>query len=100
MADMFGGEFWDKPETYLSNAPQFYLKGVSTPTLIQDGEMDTDVRVAQAYDFYHALKREDCPVKLIVYPHTGHAPGDPKLMADWMRRNVEWMDRYVRGVEP
>lgn len=100
MAYTLGGEFWDKLPIYYEKSPLFKVKGVVTPMLILHGEADTSVKISQAYDFYHTLKRQGSPVKLVVYPRTDHDPKEPKLILDYMRRNVEWMDKYVRVVGP
>jgi dipeptidyl aminopeptidase/acylaminoacyl peptidase len=98
LPDYFRGELWDKPDAYRARSAMFHVKGVSTPTLIQHGEKDERVPVSQGYELYHALKRQGCPVKMVVYPRTPHLPEEPKLVLDIMKGNAEWMDRYVRGL--
>jgi dipeptidyl aminopeptidase/acylaminoacyl peptidase len=100
LPDYFGGEPWDKPDAYRAHSAMFQVKGVSTPTLIQHGEKDERVPIAQGYELYNALKRQGCTVKMVVYPRTPHGPQEPKLLQDIMVRNLQWMDQYVRGVEP
>jgi len=68
--------------------------------MIQHGEKDERVPVSQGCELYHALKRQGCPVKMVVYPRTPHVPEETKLVLDIMKRNVEWMDHYVRGIDP
>jgi dipeptidyl aminopeptidase/acylaminoacyl peptidase len=34
---------------------------------------------------------------MVVYPRTPHAPREPKLRIDVMKRNVWWFERWVRG---
>jgi dipeptidyl aminopeptidase/acylaminoacyl peptidase len=90
-----GGEPWDNFEVYLDQSPISHIKGVSTPTLIQHGEVDRRVPVSQGYELYNALKRQGCVVDMAVYPRTGHSLEDPHLFRDVMNRNVEWFDQYV-----
>jgi dipeptidyl aminopeptidase/acylaminoacyl peptidase len=100
MPEYLGGELWDHFDNYLCHSPIFYVRSVSTPTLILHGEQDERVPVSQGYEFYNALKRQGCPVKMVVYPRTTHVPQEPKLLQDIMTRNLEWFDKYVRGSEP
>jgi len=96
----FHGELWDKTDIYCARSAIFHVKGVTTPTLIQHGEKDERVPVSQGYELYHALMRQGCPVKMVLYPRTAHIPEEPKLMLDIMKCNLEWFDKYVRGIEP
>jgi dipeptidyl aminopeptidase/acylaminoacyl peptidase len=91
----FGGEPWDRPDAYRAQSPIAHVQGVKTPTLIQHGTNDERVPIGQGYELYNALKRQGCPVKMVVYPRADHAIHEPKLLLDAMRRNLEWFSRYV-----
>ncbi|MFO0871394.1 MAG: prolyl oligopeptidase family serine peptidase [Pirellulales bacterium] len=96
LPDYFGGEFWDRPETYASHSAMFRVRGVTTPTLIQHGERDERVPLSQGLELYNALKRQGCTTRMIVYPRTPHGIEEPRLLLDAMERNVEWFDRYLQ----
>ncbi len=96
LPDYFGGEFWDKPEVYQEHSPISHVKGVTTPTLIQHGELDERVPLSQGEELYNALKRQGCTTKMVIYPRTHHGIEEPRLLLDSMNRNLEWFDRYVR----
>ena len=100
LSSYFGGEPWDRPDAYREHSPIAHVKGARTPTLIQHGEEDERVPIGQGYEFYSALKRQGCPVEMVVYPRTHHAIQEPKLLRDAMRRNLDWFDRHVRGAGP
>ncbi len=100
LPDSFRGELCDKAGIYCAHSAIFRIKGVSTPTLIQHGEKDERVPISQGYELYDALKRQGCPVKMIAYPRTPHLAEEPKLVLDIMKRNLEWFERYVCGIEP
>src|SRR5262249_10303844 len=68
--------------------------------LIQHGTNDDRVPISQGYELYHALKRQNCVVKMAVYPRTPHGIQEPRLLLDAMTRNLNWFDQYVRGVMP
>jgi dipeptidyl aminopeptidase/acylaminoacyl peptidase len=95
LPDYFGGEYWDQFDRWRSHSAMFQVKGVSTPTLIQHGDKDLRVPISQGYEFYNALKRQNVPVKMVVYPRQAHAITEPKLQLDAMQRNVEWFDKWL-----
>ena len=93
----FGGEPWDRPDAYREHSPIGYVQGVRTPTLILHGADDERVPIGQGYELHNALKRQGCPVKMVVYPRAHHAIQEPKLLLDAMRRNLDWFESHVRG---
>jgi dipeptidyl aminopeptidase/acylaminoacyl peptidase len=97
--DYFGGEYWDVFDRWRTHSAMFNVKGVSTPTLIQHGEADLRVPISQGYEFYNALKRQNVPVSMIVYPRQPHGIQEPKLMQDAMQRNLDWFDRWIKGTQ-
>ncbi len=97
LPDYFGGEFWDKPDTYRKHSAMFNVKGVTTPTLIQHGERDERVPLSQGLELYNALKRQGCTTKMVIYPRTPHGIEEPRLLVDCMERNLEWFDKYVKN---
>jgi dipeptidyl aminopeptidase/acylaminoacyl peptidase len=96
MPDWFGAEPWVNFDTYLKHSPMTYVNQVSTPTLILHGENDVRVPLAQAYEFYNALKRRGVPTKMVIYPRSGHGVGEPKLVLDLIQQHLEWLDKYLR----
>jgi dipeptidyl aminopeptidase/acylaminoacyl peptidase len=97
--DYFGGEYWDVFDRWRSHSAMFHVKGVSTPTLIQHGDADERVPISQGYEFYNALKRQNVPVKMVVYPRQPHGIQEPKMMLDAMQRNLDWFDQWIRNNE-
>ena len=93
--NFFGGEPWDKPETYLAHSPVMQAKTAKTPALILHGELDDRVPVSQGYELYYALKRAGCVAEMVVYPRSLHVPAEPKLLLDSMNRTLDWFDRYT-----
>ncbi len=91
----FGGEPWDRDDLYREHSPISHVKGVKTPTLIQHGDEDERVPITQGYELYNALKRQGCPVKMVVYPRAHHAIQEPKLLLDAMKRNLDWFDEHI-----
>ena len=98
--DYFGGDFWDVFERWRSRSAVFNVKGVTTPTLIQHGEADVRVPISQGYELYNALRRQNVPTKMIVYPRQPHGFTEPVMTKDAMQRNLEWFDRWIMGANP
>jgi dipeptidyl aminopeptidase/acylaminoacyl peptidase len=95
--DYFGTEFWNNLAPYEKHSAMFNIKGASTPTMIQQGEEDRRVPIGQGYELYNALKQQGTKVKMIVYPRQPHGLGEPRLILDAGRRNVEWFSEYLSG---
>jgi dipeptidyl aminopeptidase/acylaminoacyl peptidase len=97
--DYFGGDFWTEGmlEVYRKHSPMAFVGNVRTPTIIQHGEEDPRVPISQGYQFYEALERRGVPVEMVVYPRQKHPVREPRLILDLARRNLEWMDKYVKG---
>jgi len=91
----FGGEFWDRMDTYMKHSAMFQIKGVSTPTQVIHGLSDVRVPPSQGYEFYTALKRQGCPTEMIVYPRTPHGPLEPKFIQDIGERMIAWFNKNL-----
>ena len=94
--DYFGGTPWEKPEVYAKSSPIRYVQNVKTPVLIQHGEADNRVPLAQAQEFYRALDRRQVPVRMVVYPRQGHGVTEPKLQRQVMEEHLAWVEKYLK----
>ena len=74
----------------------FNIKGVSTPTLIQQGDADVRVPISQGYELYNALKQQGVPVRMIVLPRQPHGPTEPKMQLAAMQSNLDWFEKYLK----
>ena len=89
---------WSEPEVYRAASPVTYVNKANTPVLIQHGENDRRVPVANAYELRQALEDRKVPVRMIVYKGMGHAIDRPKQQRAVMEQNLEWFDRWIFGV--
>lgn len=96
LPDYFGGEYWDRMETYARHSAMFHIKNVSTPSQVIHGEKDARVPLSQGQEFYIALKRRGVPTEMIVYPRTPHGPQEPKFIADIGERILAWFNKQLR----
>ncbi|MDW7760382.1 MAG: S9 family peptidase [Acidobacteriota bacterium] len=93
--DYMGGQPWDRLEAYMKHSAMFNVKGVTTPTQILHGEVDTRIPIGQGLEFYNALKQQGCPTEMIVYPRTPHSPREPKFVVDITDRVLKWFNKHL-----
>ncbi len=93
--DYFSGPPVEQADRYVKMSPLFYVKNVTTPTLILHGEIDPRVPTGQGYEMYNALKRRGVETVMVVYPRTKHGPEEPKFVLDIMRRHVDWVAKHI-----
>ncbi len=93
--DYFGGQFWEAAELYQKHSPMFNVRGVTTPTMIQHGDADIRVPISQGYEFYHALKAQGVPVRMLVLPRQPHGVNEPKMHLAAMQANLDWFEKYI-----
>ena len=88
---------WDATELYWDRSPMKYVKNVKTPTMIMHGQVDTRVPLAQAQEFYMALKEMNVPVEFVVYPRENHGFTEPRHQMDRVRRYVKFFTKYLNA---
>jgi dipeptidyl aminopeptidase/acylaminoacyl peptidase len=93
--DYMHAESWEKPEIYIKRSPVYNAKGVTTPALLQHGSDDTVVPIGQSEEYYNALQAQGAPVKMIVYPRSGHGPTETKIVRRIMQDNLKWFQMYL-----
>jgi dipeptidyl aminopeptidase/acylaminoacyl peptidase len=96
-----GGTLWQKNapiETYWEQSPLKYITQARTPTLFFIGENDPRVPMAQSVEMVRALKAQGVPSELNSYPDEGHTIQKPSHQLDKMNRELEWFNKYVRGL--
>ena len=86
---------WDATDLYWDRSPMKYVKNVKTPTMIMHGQVDTRVPIAQAQEFYQALKELNVPVEFVVYPRENHGFTEPRHQMDRVRRYVRFFAKYL-----
>lgn len=95
LPDYFGGEFWDRMETYMKHSAMFNVKKINTPTQVLHGEKDARVPLSQGQELYVALKRRSVPVEMIVYPRMPHGLQEPKFIVDAGKRMIAWFNKCL-----
>jgi dipeptidyl aminopeptidase/acylaminoacyl peptidase len=91
------GTPWDNADIYQKTSPISYVNRAKTPTLIQHGELDKRVPIANAYELRLALEDKGVPVRMVVYKGFGHGITKPKPMRQVMEENYRWFSKYIWG---
>jgi dipeptidyl aminopeptidase/acylaminoacyl peptidase len=87
-----GGQPWASAENYRKWSPMTHVERVKTPLLITHGERDLRVPIAQAEQYYRALKKRGVETVFLRYPREGHGIQEPNHQIDLFRRQLEWVD--------
>jgi dipeptidyl aminopeptidase/acylaminoacyl peptidase len=92
-----GNDPAEDPAIYAKTSPMTYIKGAKTPTLIQHGELDRRVPIANAYELRQGLENRGVKVEMVVYKGFGHGITKPKSMRAVMQHNLSWFNHYIWG---
>jgi dipeptidyl aminopeptidase/acylaminoacyl peptidase len=92
----FGGTPWAARETYERWSPVRFADRAKTPLMITHGEQDRRVPIAQAEQFYRALRKRGVPVQFVRYPREGHGITEPNHQIDLVGRQLAWFDKYLK----
>ena len=82
----------------LESSPVSYAERVNAPLLILHGMDDLRCPVEGAHQLFIAVKdtHPDLPVKLVIFPHTGHdQPSEPRLLKRYYEEMLGWFRAYV-----
>jgi dipeptidyl aminopeptidase/acylaminoacyl peptidase len=90
-----GAEPWEKPEQYWQRSPLSLAGKVKTPTLVLVGGDDLRTPVAEAEQWYAALRVQGVPAMLVKVPGAPHSlDGRPSQGAARIAAITAWFDRY------
>jgi dipeptidyl aminopeptidase/acylaminoacyl peptidase len=87
----------EDPAIYSKTSPMSYIMKARTPTLIQHGELDRRVPIANAYELRQGLENRGVKVEMVVYKGFGHGITKPKSMRAVMQHNLSWFNHYIWG---
>jgi dipeptidyl aminopeptidase/acylaminoacyl peptidase len=71
-----------------------HVAKVKTPTLFIHGENDNDVPIAEAEQFFIALKDVGVETVMTRYPREGHGLRETKHVIDSYERSMAWYERF------
>lgn len=102
-SDMHGESLkYEKFENFmmdiLKKSPVSYAERIDKPFLILQGEEDYRTPMEGAHQLFVAVKdlHPDLPVKLVIFPHTGHdQPSHPRLLMSYYKEMLDWFRKYL-----
>jgi dipeptidyl aminopeptidase/acylaminoacyl peptidase len=71
-----------------------HVAHVHTPTLLMHGENDSDVPIAEAEQYYVALRDVGVDAVMVRYPREGHGITESRHVVDWIDRSMRWYEKY------
>jgi dipeptidyl aminopeptidase/acylaminoacyl peptidase len=81
-------------DTLLQRSALRHVANAHTPTLLVHGENDNDVPIAEAEQFYVALKDVGTEAVMVRYPREGHGIREPRHVVDWIDRSIRWYEKH------
>ena len=87
--------WFDEPLLHWQRSPLAHLASARTPTLVVTGTEDKRVHPEQALQLYTALRVKGVPTQFVEYPREPHGLNEREHRADFMRRSVEWFERWL-----
>jgi dipeptidyl aminopeptidase/acylaminoacyl peptidase len=77
-----------------------YVANVKTPTMFIHGENDNNVPIAEAEQYYIALRDAGVETIMVRYPREGHGIGETKHSVDVIDRSIAWYERHFKSGAP
>ncbi|HEX4748292.1 MAG TPA: S9 family peptidase [Bryobacteraceae bacterium] len=71
-----------------------HVANVHTPTMLVHGENDPDVPIAEAEQYFVALKDVGVDTMMVRYPREGHGVREIKHQIDLMDRSIRWYEAH------
>ncbi len=71
-----------------------HVANAHTPTMLVHGENDPDVPIAEAEQYFVALKDVGVDTIFVRYPREGHGLHETKHIVDWIDRSVAWYQAH------
>jgi dipeptidyl aminopeptidase/acylaminoacyl peptidase len=99
----FLGNPWQSWDTYVNTSPIKYANKVKTPTLLVQSEEDHRTPMADAEQWFMALKKNGVPAEFVRYPRSNHdlsRTGEPWLLTDRLYRIRTWFSYWLKDEKP
>ena len=99
-ADDFGGDLFEKFDSYWDRSPLKYAKNVKTPTLILHSDNDFRVPLEQGEQWFRALRHFGVTTEIVMFPRENHnltRSGEPKHLVESLNWQLYWFDRFLNG---
>jgi dipeptidyl aminopeptidase/acylaminoacyl peptidase len=71
-----------------------HVAAAHTPTMLVHGENDADVPIAEAEQYFVALRDVGVDTIMVRYPREGHGVRESRHTVDFMDRSIAWYERH------
>ncbi|MBI2968428.1 MAG: S9 family peptidase, partial [Bacteroidetes bacterium] len=88
--------WYDNMQLVWDRSPMAHINNAKTPTLIIHGEKDLRVPISQGEELYYGLKTKGIDVQLVKYKRQGHGISEREGQLDFMKRTLEWFEKYLK----
>ena len=92
--------WFEDPGLAWDRSPLAHVNDSQTATLVGHGLADERVHPGQSIELHTALKIKGVPTDLVLYPREPHGLLEREHQLDFMRRILEWFDRYLKEAAP
>ncbi len=96
----FGGDLFERFDSFWDRSPLKYAKNVKTPTLVLHSDNDFRVPLEQGEQWFRALKHFGVTTEIVMFPRENHnltRTGEPKHLVESLNWQLYWFDRYLNG---
>ncbi|MEZ2335631.1 prolyl oligopeptidase family serine peptidase [Mucilaginibacter sp. RCC_168] len=76
--------------------PFFHADKIKTPVMFMSGLRDFNVPTVGSEQMYQALRSQEVPTELILYPNQFHGLTKPSYLVDRLQRYVDWYNKYLK----
>ncbi len=95
MVPFFGATVYADPAVYAKSSAIEFIQRAKTPMLIVVGDRDGECPPPQSFEMWHALRAENVPTQLVIYPNEGHGIRQPDHARDLEARELAWWTKYM-----
>lgn len=93
--EYFGATPYSNDPVYATTSPVTYINNAKTPVLIQHGENDARVPIANGYQLRQLLLDRGVSARMIVYDGMGHGPSKPKHRRAITEHALFWFREHL-----
>lgn len=91
------GPPWKNRDKWIQlSYPFFHADRIKTPVLFMSGLRDFNVPTIGSEQMYEALRSQNIPTQLVLYPDQYHGFKTPSYQVDRMQRYIAWYDKYLK----
>lgn len=91
------GPPWKAQDKWIKlSYPFYHADKIKTPVLFMSGLKDFNVPTVGSEQMYMALKSQNIPTELILYPNQYHGINVPSYEVDRLQRYIDWYNKYLK----